>query len=164
MGFGGHRPLPFDRYRVGGLGYPTLTAASRQIDARLRRRERLGLAEKVAWKNVGVPTARLRHALRRDLPAIVELWVEAFADDPYLRWIPPEDQRWPAFGTEWMTFIADRVFERGHTYLAGPIDVAVAWVPPDVALVGPDDVARGQAISRAREARAGEAVTTIMAA
>ena len=78
--------------------------------------------------------------------------------------IPPEDQRWPAFGTEWMTFIADRVFERGHTYLAGPIDVAVAWVRPDVALVGPDDVARGQAISRAREARAGEAVTTIMAA
>jgi hypothetical protein len=36
----------------------------------------------------------LRHALRRDLPAIVELWVEAFGDDPYLGWIQPDDQRY----------------------------------------------------------------------
>lgn len=42
--------------------------------------------------------AWLRHALRRDLGAIVDLWVDAFADDPYLRWIQPDDQRWPAFG------------------------------------------------------------------
>jgi GNAT superfamily N-acetyltransferase len=108
----------------------------------------------------------LRHALRGDLAAIAELWVEAFADDPFLRWVQPDDQRWPAFGSAWMTFVAGLVFERGHTYVADPLDVAIAWVPPDVALVGPDDVARGQSIvaEHAGEARADEAFSTIMAA
>lgn len=118
------------------------------------------------WHTVRMGTVALRHALRRDLSGIVDLWVEAFADDPYLRWIQPDDQQWPAFGSAWMTFIADLVLERGHTYLADPTDVAVAWVPPDVALVGPDDVARGRSIiaEHAGEARADEAVGTIMAA
>ena len=89
---------------------------------------------------------RLRHALRRDLGAIVDLWVDAFA--------------------AWMTFIADLVFERGHTYLADPTDVAVAWVPPDIALVGPDDFARGRSIiaESAGEVRAEEALATIVTA
>lgn len=108
----------------------------------------------------------LRHALRRDLDAIAELWMAAFRDDPYLRWIQPDDGRWPAFGSAWMAFIVGLVFERGHTYVAEPMDVAVAWVPPDVALVGPDDVARGRSIiaAHAGEARADDAVATIMAA
>lgn len=109
---------------------------------------------------------RLRHALRRDLGAVSSVWVEAFADDPYLRWIEPDDARWYAFGSAWMTFIADLVFERGHTYVDDDHDVAVAWVPPDVALIGPDDVARGRSImaEHAGETRADEAVETIMAA
>lgn len=109
---------------------------------------------------------RLRHALRRDLGPIVDLWVDAFAGDPYLRWIQPDDQRWPGFGQEWMAFIADLVFERGHTYVADPVDVAVAWIPPDLALIGPDDVARGRSIiaEHAGDARADDALTTIMAA
>ncbi len=113
-----------------------------------------------------VGAVRLRHALRRDLPAVVEVWVEAFAGDPYLRWIQPDDTRWPAFGRAWMTFISDLLFERGHTYLTDRSEVAVAWVPPDVALVGPDDIARGRSIiaEHAGETRADEALTAIMAA
>lgn len=109
---------------------------------------------------------RLRHALRRDLEAIVDLWVDAFADDPYLRWIQPDDHRWPAFGTAWMRFVADLVFERGHTYMADPVDVAVAWVPPDIELVGAADVARGRSIiaEHAGEVRADDALATIMMA
>lgn len=116
------------------------------------------------WDTVDVDARPLRHALRRDLPDIVELWVEAFADDPYLRWIEPDDERWTTFGAAWMTFIVDLVFERGHTYLADPVDVAVAWVPPDVAVVGPDDVARGRSIiaEHAGEALADDALSTIM--
>jgi hypothetical protein len=41
----------------------------------------------------------LRHALRADLATVVEIWVDAFARDPYLRWIQPDDARWPDFGT-----------------------------------------------------------------
>ncbi len=109
---------------------------------------------------------RVRHALRRDLGTIVELWVDAFSTDPYLRWIQPDDREWPAFGEAWMTFIAELVFERGHTYLADPAVVAVAWIPPDVALVGPTEVAMGRSIiaEHAGETRADEAFATIMAA
>ena len=106
------------------------------------------------------------HALRRDLEAIASLWVDAFTDDPFLRWIQPDDARWPAFGSAWMTFVAELVFERGHTYVGDPLDVAVAWVPPDVALVGAEDVARGRAIiaQHAGAARADDAMATIVAA
>jgi GNAT superfamily N-acetyltransferase len=108
----------------------------------------------------------LRHALRRDLPAISDVWVDAFAADPYLRWIEPDDQRWPAFGGAWMTFIVELAFERGHTYLDDSADVAVAWIPPDLSLVGPDDLARGRAIiaEHAGENRAEEALATIVRA
>lgn len=108
----------------------------------------------------------MRHALRRELPQIAELWVDAFATDPYLRWIQPDDDAWRAFGMAWMTFVAELAFERGHTYLDDAGDVAVAWIPPDLSLVGPDDVARGRSIiaRHAGEAKAGDALTTILAA
>jgi GNAT superfamily N-acetyltransferase len=111
-------------------------------------------------------TPSLRHALRADVPAVVDLWVEAFAGDPYLRWIAPTDEAWLRFGRAWLGFIADLCFERGHTYLSDPAGVAVAWIPPDLSLVGPDDIARGRAIiaEHAGEARAEDALTTILAA
>jgi GNAT superfamily N-acetyltransferase len=109
---------------------------------------------------------RLRHALRRDLEGVAALWVDAFVADPFLRWIEPDDAGWAEFGTAWMSFVADVVFERGHTYVGDPLHVAVAWVPPDIALLGADDVARGRSIiaQAAGEARADEAFTTIMTA
>ena len=65
-----------------------------------------------------------------------------------------------------MTFIVELAFERGHTYVADPLDVAVVWIPPDLSLVGPDDLARGRGIiaEHAGEARAGDALATIGAA
>jgi len=111
-------------------------------------------------------TVRLRHALRADLPTIVDVWVDAFADDPYFRWIQPDDDKWPAFFTAWVTFILGLTFERGHTFIADPPDAAVAWIPPDLQFATPDDVARGQRIiaEHAGETRAQEAFDTIAAA
>jgi GNAT superfamily N-acetyltransferase len=111
-------------------------------------------------------TLRLRHARRADLPTIVEIWVDAFSDDPYFRWIEPRDERWLAFGTAWLSFIAQLTFERGHTLIAEPADVAIAWVPPDIELVDADAVerARGIIVEHAGEARAEEALRTIVAA
>ena len=65
-----------------------------------------------------------------------------------------------------MRFIADLVFEHGHTYVTDPVEVAIAWIPPDIALVGPDDIARGRTIisEHAGEVRADDALATIMAA
>lgn len=109
---------------------------------------------------------RLRHAIRADLPEIADLWVDAFTGDPYLRWIQPDDGAWPAFGRAWMTFILGLTFERGHTYVSEQRDVAVAWIPPDLELVGPDDIERGHAIlaEHAGEAKADDALSTIVAA
>ena len=106
----------------------------------------------------------LRHAIRADLPTVTDVWVEAFAADPFFRWLAPEDADWRGFGTAWMGFVADLCFERGHTYLAD--NVAAAWVPPDVALVGPDEIQRGRDIiaSHAGEARADEALAAIVRA
>jgi GNAT superfamily N-acetyltransferase len=109
---------------------------------------------------------RLRHALRADLPTIADLWVDAFAGDPYLRWLEPDDARWPDFGRAWMTFIVELTFERGHTYLDDRADVAVAWIPPDLSFAGPADVARGRDIiaATAGAVRADQAVVTVLAA
>jgi GNAT superfamily N-acetyltransferase len=109
---------------------------------------------------------RLRHALRADLPTIVDVWVDAFARDPYLRWIAPGDDDWATFGPAWLGFIAGHCFERGHTFLDDESVVAVAWIPPDLALVGPDDIAVGRGIieATAGTARADEALQVILAA
>ena len=106
----------------------------------------------------------LRHALRADLPSVADVWVDAFADDPYLRWMGGESD-WSAFGPAWMMFIAELAFERGHTYLDSSASVAVAWIPPDLSFAAPEDVARGRAIiaSHAGETRAEDALSSIMA-
>jgi len=106
----------------------------------------------------------LRHAIRADLPTVVDVWVEAFAADPFFRWIASDNADWPAFGTRWMSLVADLCFERGHTYLAE--DVAVAWVPPDVALVGPADIERARDIiaAHAGDERAEQALRVIVEA
>ena len=109
---------------------------------------------------------RLRHAVRADLDTVVDIWVDAFETDPFQRWIQPDDARWPAFGRAWLAFIADLVFERGHTYLADPADLAIAWIPPDLALVGPEDLERGHGIiaTHASEEKADDTLATILAA
>jgi len=111
-------------------------------------------------------TFRLRHALRADLPTIVDIWVDAFADDPYFRWIEPDDGRWLAFGSAWLTAVVELTFERGHTMIAEPSDAAIAWVPPDIELVDAEALerARGVIAAHAGEARADEALSTIVAA
>jgi GNAT superfamily N-acetyltransferase len=43
---------------------------------------------------------------------------------------------------EWFGLVAGLCFERGHTYIDERGRAAIAWVPPDVALVGPDEFAR----------------------
>ena len=48
----------------------------------------------------------LRHALRADLPAVVETWVDAFSADPFFRWIAPDDEAYRGFGHDWLSFIA----------------------------------------------------------
>lgn len=108
----------------------------------------------------------MRHALRSELDTVVDIWVDAFADDSYLRWIQPEDAQWPEFGRAWMRFVAEATFERGHTYLSDNNDAAVAWIPPDLSLLSPDAIGRGRSILAefGGESRAQDAFEMIMQA
>jgi ribosomal protein S18 acetylase RimI-like enzyme len=108
----------------------------------------------------------LRQALRADVPTIIDIWTDAFVGDPYLRWVQPEDERWPAFAHDWFGFIIGLAFERGHTYVDDGGGAAVAWVPPDVTFVTSDDFARGvEILTRHGGAeRADAAAQTIAAA
>lgn len=119
------------------------------------------------WHTRRMPEGNVRQALRSDLVAIAELWTDAFADDPYLRWMGG-DAEWARFGHAWMTFIASLAFERGYVHVGveNDVDVAVAWIPPGLALAGPDDIARGRSIiaEHAGEARADAALQSIAAA
>lgn len=111
----------------------------------------------------GVTRVELRHALRRDLPQVVDIWVDAFTRDPYLRWMAPDDATWAQFGPAWLGFIADQCFERGHTYLGRDGEVAVAWIPPDVTLATPDvfQAAYATVASIIGEARAAASIETV---
>jgi GNAT superfamily N-acetyltransferase len=108
----------------------------------------------------------LRRARERDLPEVVDIWVDAFTQDPYLRWIAPDDATWAGFGPAWLDWIATHCFARGHTYLHRSGNLAVAWIPPDLPFVSAADVGVGYGIiaTHAGAARADDAFATIMEA
>jgi GNAT superfamily N-acetyltransferase len=77
-----------------------------------------------------VTASPVRHARRADLPGAAAVLVEAFAADPWFRWLYPDDATWPDCAGAWFGLVLDRAFPRGHTYVTG--DGAVNWIPPDV--------------------------------
>jgi ribosomal protein S18 acetylase RimI-like enzyme len=103
----------------------------------------------------------LKHALRADLPAVVDIWVDAFSGDPFFRWIAPEDATYEAFAPAWLGMVADLCFERGHTSWCP--QAAIAWIPPDLALVGPEGMERARDLiaAHAGEDRAEQALAVV---
>lgn len=90
---------------------------------------------------------RVRQALRADLDDVTDIWVDAFSTDPFLRWMgAADDTSWPGFGRAWLGMIARLCFERGHLHVTDSADAAVAWIPPDLSMMGPDDFARATVI------------------
>jgi GNAT superfamily N-acetyltransferase len=109
---------------------------------------------------------RLRQALRADIERIADLYVDAFADDPFLRWMQPADDGWPAFGRAWFGFVIGLGFERGNVFVGDSFDVAVSWIPPDLPLATADDIARGSALldEHLGDAHGAEVLQTIVSA
>ena len=105
----------------------------------------------------------LRDALRRDLPEVVDIWFDAFSNDPWLRWIARSDDEWATFGPEWLAFVADQASVHGHTYLGGHGEAAAAWIPPGHDFITADDLPEVRRILAAHvgEARAEQAVATM---
>jgi ribosomal protein S18 acetylase RimI-like enzyme len=75
---------------------------------------------------------------------MLDLFVAAFANDPFYRWMQPDDDAWPTFARAWFGFATD-VFLRAD--MSTITDHAVAiWIPPGVEPLTADDVARGRAV------------------
>ena len=108
----------------------------------------------------------LKHAVRSEIADVAALWADAFFADPFFRWIAPDDAQYKAFAPEWMTFIAEHCFERGHTFIDADRSIAIAWIPPDVAFVDADgiQIGRGIVAKHAGEQRADEVLGVIMTA
>ena len=81
----------------------------------------------------------VRHARRVDLDGASNVLAEAFAADPWFRWLYPDDATWNARAAAWFGLVLDRAFSKGHTYVTD--GGAVNWIPPDVHFPEPGDVA-----------------------
>lgn len=72
----------------------------------------------------------VRHALRSDLNAAADVLADAFAKDPWLRWLYPTADEWPHEPKRWFSLVTTRAFTRGHSFVT---DSGFAcWIPPDV--------------------------------
>ena len=90
---------------------------------------------------------------------MLDLFVAAFANDPFYRWLQPDDDAWPAFARAWFGFATGLALPAG---MATITDTAVAiWTPPGFVMGTADDVAIAVDIlerhlgDRAQEALAG---------
>jgi len=90
----------------------------------------------------GVPSAgvtdtsrtAVRHAVRKDLDELDATLEDAFADDPMMRWIYPDDATRPEFSRAFMRSGLEIGFPHGHVYTTGANEGAAIWAPPDVDL------------------------------
>jgi ribosomal protein S18 acetylase RimI-like enzyme len=75
----------------------------------------------------------VRHALRSDVDELEITLGDAFADDPMLTWMYPDDVTREAFARGFFRVALDVGLTRGHTYTIANNAVAV-WSPPDIDL------------------------------
>jgi ribosomal protein S18 acetylase RimI-like enzyme len=105
--------------------------------------------------------ASIRQAASGDLEGIVELLADAYADDPFFRWMVPDDGGWPAFARDYFGFVVARALPAEETLVAAELDGTAVWTPPGFQLLGAGDLGRAQGLltdhlgERARLALAG---------
>ena len=87
---------------------------------------------------VRIGRMQTRRAIRDDIGPAAQMLASAFADDPWFQWLYPESSQWPDAPAAWFRLVLDRVFDKGHTYLAA--HAACAWIPPDVEFPSEFDV------------------------
>ena len=76
----------------------------------------------------------IRHAVQRDLDTLAGSLADAFADDPMMRWIYPDEATRTAHIEQFMRMSLDIGFPHGHVYATGADEGAAIWAPPDIDL------------------------------
>ncbi|MCU0267407.1 MAG: GNAT family N-acetyltransferase [Acidimicrobiales bacterium] len=108
----------------------------------------------------------LRAAASSDLDLVVDIWTDAFAADPFLRWVQPADDDWPRFAAARFALVVEHAWRVGELDLIGTDDGAVAWLPPGAAPAVPADADRLAAllVEHAGDRRGRHALAAIGAA
>ena len=83
---------------------------------------------------MGADGNAIRHAVRSDLDDLDAALADAFADDPMMHWIYPNEETRSAHLREFMRGGLDIGFPHGHVYAAGANEGAAIWSPPDIDL------------------------------
>jgi GNAT superfamily N-acetyltransferase len=86
----------------------------------------------------------IRSAATGDLEAIVERLCEAYADDPFFRWMVPNEESWPAFAHDYFGLLEPRALRAEQTLVAGECDAVAIWTPPGFRLLEAGDLMRLQ--------------------
>lgn len=106
----------------------------------------------------------VRHVLAADLPTVAQSLAVAFADDPMVSWVVGDaspERRLALSAPGFFAPALDLGIRRGHTYVAGDLQSAAVWSPPDVPLF---DEAGGAAFGAAVvEHLGGDALGRLMA-
>ena len=87
-------------------------------------------------------SAGCRHAVRADLPALLDVMVRGFWEDPLYVWMYPDERRRAGGLRETFALITALGLVRGHTYTDAERTATAVWTAPDVALVD-DEEAEG---------------------
>jgi GNAT superfamily N-acetyltransferase len=83
-----------------------------------------------------------RHAVRRELPTVVDILSEAFDEDPVMAWMVEDRDARVGMIRSFFDIVATAAFEHGHVYLHDG-GAATIWSPPDVEIF---DEATGNAV------------------
>ena len=74
----------------------------------------------------------LRVAEQSDIPELTELFVKAFENDPVLRWVLRDDQRYQDALHSLLKYILDESIPYRETVVTMELDACAVWTPPDV--------------------------------
>ena len=93
----------------------------------------------------------------------LDIFVAAFANDPFYRWMQPDDDAWPASARAWFGFTTELGLRAEQATI---LDHAVAiWTPSGFELTTADDIARGTEVLRAHLGdRADDVLAGVLAA
>ncbi|SIT18170.1 Acetyltransferase (GNAT) domain-containing protein [Roseivivax lentus] len=99
------------------------------------------------------------HAHEDDISRVVSTLVTAFVDDPFIRWMFPEPQRYLAAFPLVLKYFAGAAFETGTAYKSEDIKSAVLWLPPGIS---PDEQGLGQVLEENIDAERQAQVFAVM--
>lgn len=77
-------------------------------------------------------SSETKHVVQQRVDHTAQVLAAAFADDPVMGWIFPNDEARPKHLLAFMTMAAHRSVQVGHAYELTQGDGAALWCPPDV--------------------------------